>query len=177
MVAAASTLIGFIIVLKAKADLAGSAFVWLTIFAGSPLVVAFANIVVPKWLKRRRVDRVVGKSEQATPNDFRIGPREDMPEDRERYDRADKRHVDVLNWLRGADEPILFLTGRSGTGKSSLLAAYVLPELRDSAPAVRSLIVRSYDDPVAALAGSCFMRGFSTLPHPDPDQRSRSGLC
>jgi hypothetical protein len=47
----------------------------------------------------------------------------------------------------------LYLTGSSGSGKSSLLNAYVIPELRDAVDGTKyvSLVVRSFDDTLADL--------------------------
>src|SRR5262249_54717230 len=56
-----------------------------------------------------------------------------------------------LDWLTQTDQPVLYLTGLSGTGKSSLLYAYVLPGLREAAPPVQTLVVRSFKDPVEDL--------------------------
>ncbi len=46
-------------------------------------------------------------------------------------------------------EPILFLTGDSGTGKSSLLQAHVIPALGEAGWLV--LTARSFADPLGAL--------------------------
>ncbi|HEX8202788.1 MAG TPA: hypothetical protein VF590_20085, partial [Isosphaeraceae bacterium] len=111
--------------------------------------------------KRNVVDR---------PGFFRVRPYDDSEEDQQLFDRADGAHEAVLRWLRDPREPLLFLSGLSGTGKSSLLYAYVLPRLRrDPAagppardlvprhseqppPAPRAVVVlRSYDDPIGAL--------------------------
>lgn len=49
--------------------------------------------------------------------------------DRATFVREDKEHERILNWICGAQDPILYLAGASGSGKSSLLHAYVVPEL------------------------------------------------
>ena len=48
-------------------------------------------------------------------------------------------------------EPFLYLTGVSGTGKSSLLHAWLMPELAGGEPPTRTVVVRSYADPIAQL--------------------------
>ena len=58
-----------------------------------------------------------------------------------RADQADKR---VLKWLREGKTNINYLTGFSGTGKSSLLQASVLPALRNSTPPYRIAEARTY---------------------------------
>ncbi len=54
---------------------------------------------------------------------------------------------------------ILFLTGRSGSGKSSLLNAYVLPRLQEASPPFHTLVVRSFHDPIEALFKSLLKSG------------------
>jgi len=49
----------------------------------------------------------------------------------------------VLKWLKSSREPVLYLTGFSGTGKSSLLDAWVIPKLKRDGHVVITL--RGYD--------------------------------
>ena len=37
----------------------------------------------------------------------------------------------ILNWLKGTQESLLYLSGASGVGKSSIMAADVEPRLHD----------------------------------------------
>jgi hypothetical protein len=46
--------------------------------------------------------------------------------------REDDAHNDVLRWISETSRPVLFLSGVSGAGKSSVLEAYVLPMLREA---------------------------------------------
>jgi hypothetical protein len=70
---------------------------------------------------------------------------------RQRYDRADGVHREVLSWLKGTKEPVVVLSGLSGTGKTSLLEAFVIPELRESKPSCTVLLIRGFDNPIAEL--------------------------
>jgi uncharacterized protein YjbI with pentapeptide repeats len=57
--------------------------------------------------------------------------------------------VEVLRWLEHPTSPVLYLTGLSGSGKSSLLTAWVLPHLqRQNMVSVR---LRGYQDPLTLL--------------------------
>jgi hypothetical protein len=58
----------------------------------------------------------------------------------------------VLNWLLRQPAAPLYLTGDSGTGKSSLLQAFVLPALCEAGWTAK--VVRTLDDPEAALRRS-----------------------
>jgi hypothetical protein len=123
--------------------------------AGIPLLLALLTITLPNWLARRRERRLIEQGISGTLQDpayFRIRPYE--AQDRERFWRPDGAHEDVLNWLLSAQDPVLYLTGRSGTGKSSLLNAWVLPRLKEQEPPCLTLVVRSYRDPLAELASA-----------------------
>ena len=124
--------------------------------AGLPLLAALSLHAAPAWRRTRTARRLADWSVRPQPitdvRPFRISPYEDTPEDRARYDRADGAHQAVLSWLQRAPQTTLYLTGVSGSGKSSLLSAYVLPALRGGSPPAHPLVVRSYDDPLARLA-------------------------
>lgn len=70
------------------------------------------------------------------------------------FTRPDKAEQTVLDWIESATSPLLHFTGASGTGKSSLLDAFVLPHLRRRDPAWHIIKLRSFDDPLAALAAA-----------------------
>jgi len=61
---------------------------------------------------------------------FRIGPYTASEGDTAKFDRADKAHKKVLDWLLHAHSLPLYLSGDSGSGKSSLLTSSVIPALR-----------------------------------------------
>ncbi|UEM20601.1 ATP-binding protein [Skermanella mucosa] len=95
---------------------------------------------------RRMRERVI-KGEVRDPGYFRLVPY--TARDRERFARADGAPARVLAWIEDAATPVLYFSGDSGTGKSSLLEAHVVPSLRETGWLVVS--VRSYADPAAAL--------------------------
>ena len=147
LVTAATTLIGLIVVLANRANLPRCT-VWLfAAFAGLPLLTAFVTKTIPDWSAWIRKGNAVRLPPEAASPVFQIGPRDDP----DTFSRVDNRHVEILDWIRETREPILFLTGRSGTGKSSVLEAWVIPKLAEAQPAVHVLSVRSYDDPVESL--------------------------
>ncbi|MBV8868620.1 MAG: leucine-rich repeat domain-containing protein, partial [Acetobacteraceae bacterium] len=80
---------------------------------------------------------------------FRIGPYLDTAEDRARFDRADRAHEKVLDWVKRSTSVPLYLTGDSGSGKSSLLNAFVLPALREEGWTI--VEARAWQDPEAEL--------------------------
>ena len=103
--------------------------------------------------RRRRNMRLEKRGLQGrleSPGYFRIHPYEDNENDRRQFARADDAHQEVLNWLRCSDDSVLYLTGRSGTGKSSLLAACVVPTLREVSRWT-PIVIRTWDDPLLTL--------------------------
>jgi hypothetical protein len=63
------------------------------------------------------------------PEYFRLTPYD--KEDRGLFKRLDGADDAIFAWLKGARETILYLSGASGVGKSSIIAASVGPKLRD----------------------------------------------
>jgi Leucine-rich repeat (LRR) protein len=157
LVAFSASIVAFGVLQHQIARIDWSNWVADTIAIIPPLLV-FVCQTLPRLIKQRR-ERVFIKSaerEAANPQIsasaapyFLIGPYGE--ERRDTYARADNMHKTVLDWLRKTDEQILILTGSSGTGKSSLLNAFVIPELRESKPACTVLLVRSFDNPLEDL--------------------------
>jgi hypothetical protein len=80
---------------------------------------------------------------------FRIGPYQNTPEDRAKFRRADHAENKALEWIKNSDRVPLYLCGDSGSGKSSLLNAFVLPVLREQGWTV--VEARAWQDPERAL--------------------------
>jgi hypothetical protein len=74
----------------------------------------------------------------------------------EEFHREDDAHNDVLRWIRENTRPVLFLSGVSGSGKSSVLEAYVLPLMQ--ADGWRIGRVRSFGDPLPQLEAALVPR-------------------
>src|SRR5271155_1343053 len=83
---------------------------------------------------------------------FRIGPYLDTDKDQDSFTRADKAHEKVLAWLRHSAFVPLYLTGDSGSGKSSLLNAFVLPAMQKDGWTV--IPVRTSQDAEVALTAA-----------------------
>ncbi|HEV7402003.1 MAG TPA: TIR domain-containing protein [Chthoniobacteraceae bacterium] len=91
---------------------------------------------------------------------FRVGPYEAA--DAERFHRADRAEDSVLAWVRSAPAPILYLSGFSGTGKSSLINAALLPALRAGGAgelAYTVVRVREFGAPLAQLRAGLLKPG------------------
>src|SRR5271166_6377732 len=111
----------------------------------APLVLALLFHAIPELLDRRRRKRLAEITGHLQAGYFQLAPREDEAS----FNRADGKHEELLRWLEQRTSPILYLTGLSGSGNSSLLAAWVLPRLERKDTIVIRL--RGYQDPVAVL--------------------------
>jgi Leucine-rich repeat (LRR) protein len=127
---------------------------WLkyTVLIGLPVLIVGAEIFA-EWFaerKRRQAQALAVRIDAVPEGYFRIGPY--TAEDRAKFDRADRIHEKILAWLKRADATPLYLTGDSGSGKSSVLSAYALPELREAGWTI--VEARAWQDPEAALSAA-----------------------
>lgn len=91
---------------------------------------------------------------------FRLTPYTDS--DQEQFFRPDDIPSEALHWIRTAKDPILYLAGKSGTGKTSLLNAWLVPELTKVEPEATVWVFNNLD-------------GFRQMPDED-DRVSNKGL-
>jgi hypothetical protein len=127
---------------------------WLkyAVLIGLPVLIVGAQILA-EWAaerKRKQAQALAVKIDAVPEGYFRIGPYLDTAEDRTKFGRADRIHEKVVAWLKRAEATPLYLTGDSGSGKSSVLNAYALPELRETGWTV--IEARAWQDPEAALS-------------------------
>ncbi len=132
-------------------DLSATPWLRFGLLLGLPLLAVSAQLLVEWQAERNRRARqglaVQPGAEQS--GYFRIGPYLSTSEDQASFHRADGAHQGVLNWLEKSQHVPLYLTGDSGSGKSSLLNASVLPVLRKRGWTV--VEIRPEQDPAAAL--------------------------
>ena len=117
-----------------------------------PLFLVFLTDTIPGWLKYRRKKQLIDKAINGTippPGYFRLAPYE--AKDLDSFQRADGMHETVLDWLKTNKSSILYLSGESGTGKSSLLNGFVIPKLQTADQPFNVLTVRGYNDPIRVL--------------------------
>ncbi|MBU3005950.1 leucine-rich repeat domain-containing protein [Paraglaciecola arctica] len=85
---------------------------------------------------------------------FRLRPFEYSALDIEKYKnrlRSDGLEVEIAEWIASSNAPVLYLTGKSGSGKSSLLAASVFPSLKQQDTSLQICSIRVYSDPIVDL--------------------------
>ena len=128
------------------------------ILAAIPPLLVFVCQTLPRLIRQRRERLLVESSQRDVANPqppageadyFYIGPYPDSR--RLRYDRADGIHKEVLSWLKSTKENVVVISGFSGTGKTSLLQAFAIPELCEGRPPFAVFLIRGFDDPLAEL--------------------------
>lgn len=125
-----------------------------------PFLLVFCFTTLPRWLADRQKRWLISRISIAPDLGeayFQIGPY--RPSQRKRYQRADGAHRQMLEWFVGSRAPILILTGESGTGKSSLLEAYLVPELESLTPPFRVVKVRTLGRPEIQLREALLLAG------------------
>ena len=110
-----------------------------------PIVLAFLFGTLPKIRENRRIKRLEQIRGAGKVGYFQLAPRQDEAS----FQRADGMHEKILEWLRRPPRCLLYLTGASGAGKSSLLTAWVIPRLEREGTRVMRL--RGYQDPASLL--------------------------
>ncbi len=130
------------------------------IIVSIPLAIACLDSI-KRFLNYREIDQLATQAESRNaykPGWFRLRPFDNSNLDISAYKkriRADNTETHIAEWIEQSSSPILYLTGKSGTGKSSLLAASVVPLLKKSAnDANRSINIigfRIYRDPITDL--------------------------
>jgi Leucine-rich repeat (LRR) protein len=130
--------------------------------AAVPFLLVFCFTTLPRWHEEHRKRWLISRSRPSEGTDqseayFQITPYSSSQ--RTRYHRADDVHRQILQWVVTSREPILILTGHSGTGKSSLLEAYLTPELQNSQPPFRVIKVRTLGRPETQLRQALLQPG------------------
>jgi hypothetical protein len=138
---------------------------WAIVIGPILFIVLFDMLpqLVTVWRQKRRaviaLEEVPAVSSEAY---FRLDPY--VGQDPGKFRREDGAHERVLNWIRATTRPVLFLSGASGAGKTSVLEAYVFPKLDEEG--WRIVEVRGFPDPLTGLEralGSPRRRGVRLL--------------
>jgi len=84
--------------------------------------------LVPKWHEQQNKRRAIEfgiHGQVKDPEYFRLTPYQSDTD----FRRADGFHVAVYAWITKSTAPLLYLSGASGSGKSSIISGWVLPKL------------------------------------------------
>lgn len=136
---------------EAFGHLALSPFLTFVLFIALPLGVVAVQLIA-EWrgaASRKAAQELAVKTQSVPSGYFRIGPYLENERDMARFSRADRAHEKVLEWVQSSPAIPLYLTGDSGSGKSSLLNSFVIPKLRATGWTV--LMARALQDPADAI--------------------------
>lgn len=104
---------------------------WFWALTTIPLIcIVLFSLVPTLWRaarERRLKEKVISGETHFKPGYFRLYPY--GASDFGQFERLDGSGLKILNWLKSSRKSLLYLSGGSGVGKSSLLAADVLPKL------------------------------------------------
>jgi hypothetical protein len=122
---------------------------WFWGILAAPLACILLFQTLPTGLRALREKRLKAMAIGGVPKPgyFRLQPY--GASDHDSFKRLDGADREVLSWLKSAKSSLLYLSGASGVGKSSLLSAAVLPGLRDAGWIV--VESRLFGDPVERL--------------------------
>lgn len=143
----AGAVVAAIIAFQKLSQHLGDWSIWIRVLLVSTLPLAVLVLhTIPTLVDQRRKKRLGEINGTLQTGYFRLAPREDETT----FSRADGKHEEILKWLASCNQAsILYLTGASGSGKSSLLTAWVLPHLeRDETHVIR---LRGFQHPLKVL--------------------------
>jgi internalin A len=106
--------------------------------------------LVPTWIDRQNRRRAIAfgiNGQVKDPEYFRLTPYDSASD----FRRADNFHEKVYVWLVGNPAPLLYLSGASGSGKSSILSGWVLPTLAREGGTVHVVNIRVVGNPMSVL--------------------------
>lgn len=137
---------------------------FLNVSVTSARVIAFVPLAlflllhgIPLITRRIHQQRQVAQAEPAL-GQFRVLPYQEN--DMEQYcaNRIDDAHKEIYCWLSSCKEPLTYLTGASGAGKTSLLEAFLIPQLKEDG--ARVIKLSRYADPKQNLEEQLLEAGF-----------------
>jgi len=123
---------------------------WITFgLVVTPVGFVFLGYTVPGWVGDRRKTRLGQLALTVMPDYFRLEPRPMLPAEHANFDREDGVHRRIAQWVADSHWALLYLTGRSGCGKSSIVNAYLPFALQGAG--IQCILVRGFADPVAEI--------------------------
>lgn len=141
---------------------------WPIIGCLVPIPIFFLFYVLPAWrdaLASKRLHELGIRGRLKEPGYFRLTAYE--AHETEKFVRPDNADISIIRWIKESTSPVLYLSGQSGVGKSSLLGASVLPTLRQADSEWNVVAVRPHDDPLGAICRALLNRTDNQRAKPD----------
>jgi Leucine-rich repeat (LRR) protein len=147
LVAAYATAVGAVILaFSKKPEILQGLPIWLqTLVFLSPFLLVLIFHTIPQLIDQRRRRMLTEIHGSLKAGYFQLSPRSDELS----FDRPDGKHTDIFRWIESSDVPLLYLTGLSGCGKTSLLTASALPQLERAG--MRIVKLRGYQNITAMV--------------------------
>jgi hypothetical protein len=158
---------------KLEGPLSGKPLWLQVLIVAGPITFALIFNTIPTLIRERQnalLKRMAIDGKDISPGYFSLAPRVDEKS----FVRADEIHYQVVRWIEGRRGRILYLSGLSGSGKTSLLQAWVRPQLERIA--YKMLIIRGYESPVEALRKALLNPGSIWQKPPDEATSARELL-
>ena len=114
--------------------------------------------LVPAWREKQhaKIARKFGISGEVKDTEyFRLTPYETASD----FRRADKVHGAIYKWLIENPTPLLYLSGVSGSGKSSIISGWVLPQMISMGIPTQVINVRVVGNPISAITEALLKPG------------------
>ncbi|EJZ22162.1 leucine-rich protein [Rhizobium sp. Pop5] len=146
----------------------GLAEPWPALICGTFILLFILLYVLPEWRSEIKMDRLEREGINGIlkePSYFRLTPYQ--ADDATAFNRPDNAAASVLKWIESTSHPILYFWGQSGSGKSSLLNAAVVPTLLKGGWVVCSC--RPHSDSLQAI--STALRQQTAIWRKPPDYR------
>jgi hypothetical protein len=141
--AIATSLAGAIYAFRKLEGPLGGKPLWLQlVIVAGPITLALVFNTIPTLVREHQnavLKRMAIDGRDISPGYFSLAPRVDEKS----FVRADEIHTQVVRWIEQRRGRILYLTGLSGSGKTSLLLAWVRPQLEKAG--YRMLVVRGFE--------------------------------
>jgi hypothetical protein len=114
--------------------------------------------LIPKWISKRNKQNAIAlgiNGQVKDPKYFRLTPYESD----QNFQRTDGMQIDVYNWVGKGKEPLLYKSGKSGSGKSSIISGWVIPTIAHNNLPYHIIQARVIGDPIPAITEALLKPG------------------
>jgi hypothetical protein len=124
--------------------------VWISIVLCALPALIMLMWLIPKWADERNKQKAIALGIGGHVKDakyFRLVPYKTGAN----FDRADGAHITVYEWISKSKDILLYLSGASGSGKSSIVSGWVIPRILSGSSLLRVVQARIVGNPITAI--------------------------